>query len=142
LIKQAVKKYGKENFVRETLFVYDNSDEAFDKEKEIITPESLARKDTYNLKVGGHGGRAKGFKHTEETKQKQSAAQKGKKHTEEHKANIGNAQKGKKHKVITCPHCNTSGGACVMKHFHFDNCKHKGRDFLLISGWTDHSYIS
>jgi NUMOD3 motif len=219
ILKPAIKKHRKENFVRETLFVYDNEDEAYAKEKEIVNVEFIARPDTYNLKVGGRGRRdghivseeqkqkqskaIAGRKHTEETKQKLSASmkgkkrppfteeakanmskahkgkklsphteeqnkrkserQKGKKHTEEQnkrkserqkgrkvteetkqkiseankdrilteetKQKMSDAKKGKKKPIITCPHCGKSGGS-NMKRFHFDNCKHKGSEFL------------
>lgn len=53
----AVRKYGYENFKRETLFVYPDTEEgriaAYAKEEEIVTPEFVAREDTYNLTVGG-----------------------------------------------------------------------------------------
>lgn len=53
----AVRKYGYENFVRETLFEYPDTEEgriqAFKKEEEIVTIEFLKRPDTYNLVRGG-----------------------------------------------------------------------------------------
>lgn len=53
----AVRKYGYENFVRETLFVFPDTEEgrisAYAKEEELVTPEFIARSDTYNLTVGG-----------------------------------------------------------------------------------------
>lgn len=53
----AVRKYGYENFVRETLFIYPDTEEgrkaAFDKEGEIVTEEFIKRADTYNLVRGG-----------------------------------------------------------------------------------------
>ena len=30
--------------------------------------------------------------------------------------------KGKVHEVITCPHCNISGGVPIMNRWHFDKC--------------------
>lgn len=53
----AVKKYGYNNFVRETLFEYPDTEEgrlaAFAKEAEIVTIEFVKRSDTYNLVRGG-----------------------------------------------------------------------------------------
>jgi hypothetical protein len=37
--------------------------------------------------------------------------------------------KGYKQAVVTCPHCNKSGGKGQMKTYHFDNCKQ--RSFLM-----------
>lgn len=53
----AVRKYGYENFIRETLFEYPDTKEghdlAYEKEAEIVTLEFIKSKDTYNLTVGG-----------------------------------------------------------------------------------------
>ena len=66
----AIKKYGKENFSKEILFVFETEQEMNDKEKELITEEFVKRPDTYNVGVGGEGGpHFKGRKHTEETLQ-------------------------------------------------------------------------
>lgn len=66
----AIKKYGKENFSKEILFVFETEQEMNDKEKELITEEFVRRPDTYNVGVGGEGGpHFKGRKHTEETLQ-------------------------------------------------------------------------
>ena len=35
------------------------------------------------------------------------------------------SRKGLKDSVVTCPHCNKSGGNSGMKRYHFDNCKSK-----------------
>jgi hypothetical protein len=49
-------------------------------------------------------------------------AHKGSKLTPEQCVNISAALKGKKQKIVTCPHCNKSGGISRMKQWHFDNC--------------------
>lgn len=53
----AVKKYGYENFIRETLFEYPDTEigreMAYDKEAEIVTIDFVKRSDTYNLTIGG-----------------------------------------------------------------------------------------
>lgn len=53
---RAVRKYGKENFLKEVLHVYDNQADMFTKEKELVNEEFVLRTDTYNFKVGGSGG--------------------------------------------------------------------------------------
>lgn len=54
---KAVRKYGYDNFIRETLFIFPDSEEgmkqAYKKEAEIVTIDFVKRKDTYNLTVGG-----------------------------------------------------------------------------------------
>lgn len=52
LIKLAIQKYGLENFNKEIMHVFDNSIEAFSKERQLI--EALAPE--YNLHEGGSGG--------------------------------------------------------------------------------------
>lgn len=53
----AVKKYGVNNFKRETLFVFNTAEEAFDKEAEIVNEEFIKRDDNYNVVIGGKGGK-------------------------------------------------------------------------------------
>lgn len=55
-IKAAIKKHGAENFIKELLAVYDNPKEMFDLEAQLVTEDFVDRKDTYNIKTGGHGG--------------------------------------------------------------------------------------
>ena len=55
-LKHAIEKHGIENFKKEILFVFDNAEEMFAKEAEIVTVDFLTEENTYNLKVGGFGG--------------------------------------------------------------------------------------
>jgi hypothetical protein len=52
-LKKAVKKYGRQNFARETLFEFANEQDAYDKEQEIVNIEFISRSDTYNTCIGG-----------------------------------------------------------------------------------------
>lgn len=53
----AVKKYGVQNFIRETLFEYEDSEEgkkaAYKKEAEIVNRDFIKRPDVYNTVLGG-----------------------------------------------------------------------------------------
>lgn len=55
-IQSAIKKYGVDNFKKDILYTFDNAEEMYAKEKEVVTEEFLLRKDTYNLRIGGTGG--------------------------------------------------------------------------------------
>lgn len=54
-VLKAIKKYGKKNFIRETLYSYSSREEALNKEKELVTPDIVKNKNYYNLTVGGYG---------------------------------------------------------------------------------------
>ena len=56
VIKQAIEKYGIENFNKEVLFDYPTYNEALVKEKEIVSKEFLEQSNVYNLRRGGNGG--------------------------------------------------------------------------------------
>lgn len=64
IIKKAINKYGRSKFKRTVLFEFDTLEEAYLKEKELVTEEFLDRDDTYNVRLGGVGM----FGHTRKTK--------------------------------------------------------------------------
>ena len=55
LMLKAIKKHGRENFVRETLHSCEDIETAFLLESELVTEEFIERKNTYNLCTGGKG---------------------------------------------------------------------------------------
>jgi hypothetical protein len=55
-LKNAIKKYGKENFTREILHYCTSLEELNEKEAEIVNASFVLRDDTYNLALGGEGG--------------------------------------------------------------------------------------
>ncbi len=113
LLKQAINKYGKDKFKRETLFEYNDPDDAYNKEKELVTEDVVNDKMSYNLTLGGgkppgysgkdhylYGKRGKehpcyGTKRSLETRLKMSRALKGKKKSPEHVRKMSIARKGK-----------------------------------------------
>ncbi len=56
VIKSAINKYGKENFKKEYLEIFDNSEEMFLMEAKLVTKEFIKEDTNYNLKEGGYGG--------------------------------------------------------------------------------------
>jgi len=56
LIYSAIKKYGKENFTKQVLFVYDNEKEMNSKEKELVNENFVKSRQSYNIALGGKGG--------------------------------------------------------------------------------------
>lgn len=96
LIYRAMRKYGIENFSFEV--IEECSIEALD-EREIYYIEqynsyiNAEKSNGYNATLGGSTSR--GYRHTEETKEKIREKKKGKKLSEETKRKIGEALKGK-----------------------------------------------
>lgn len=62
LISRAIKRHGPDNFDKEILFIFENPEEMFSKEKEIVNEEFVSRSDVYNIVTGGFGGFNKGSK--------------------------------------------------------------------------------
>ena len=62
IIKNAVKKYGVENFTKKMLYCTEFEHLAYKAEVLLVTEEFVKRKDTYNIKPGGKGG----WKHVNE----------------------------------------------------------------------------
>ena len=54
IIKSSIKKYGKENFIKSILFEFDNPEDAYLKESQIVNNSFIHRTDTYNIALGGN----------------------------------------------------------------------------------------
>jgi hypothetical protein len=91
-IKDAIKKYGKQVFIREILDHFDTRDEAFAQESKIVTEDFIKESNNYNMCPGGLGATIK----TTDYRQKVSAKLKGRKFSDEHSKNKSLAQTGSK----------------------------------------------
>jgi len=58
-IIRAIKKYGKENFKKEYLAIFDNKDDMLEMEAQLVNEKFIQREDTYNIIKGG--GSSVGF---------------------------------------------------------------------------------
>lgn len=55
ILKEAIKKYGRDKFYKEILYIFHTRKEARIKEAEIVDKEFCKRLDTYNIAIGGMG---------------------------------------------------------------------------------------
>jgi len=72
LLLRAYDKYSRKNFTKEVLEIFDNEEDMFAREAEIVNEEFVADRNTYNLNLGGFGG--PGSKKSEAHKQAISEA--------------------------------------------------------------------
>lgn len=56
ILTRAIEKYGRENFFKEILFIFDNRQEMIEKEAEIIDESIVNSAEYYNIALGGYGG--------------------------------------------------------------------------------------
>ena len=56
IIKKAIKKYGKEVFVREILEFFGSKEEMFARETELVSEDFVKDHSNYNVHLGGKGG--------------------------------------------------------------------------------------
>lgn len=115
LIGEALKKMTKTHRNNPRIYTQE--------EKDIISKQNMGRKhsDETKQKISEtHKGRPK----SEEHRKKLAAALSGKKLSKKHKENMSRARKGVKQKILSCPHCDVTGGV-TMYRWHFDKCKKK-----------------
>ena len=55
-LSRVKNKYGLEKFTKQILHIFDNEQDMWSKELEIVNEEFCKRKDTYNVRTGGIGG--------------------------------------------------------------------------------------
>jgi hypothetical protein len=55
-LTSAIKKYGRQNFVKQILYILENKQDMFNKERELVNEDLVNDPLSYNLKIGGSGG--------------------------------------------------------------------------------------
>lgn len=56
ILKQSIKKYGTKNFKREWLALFDNPEDMFAMEAELVNEDFIKLDNNYNIILGGDGG--------------------------------------------------------------------------------------
>jgi hypothetical protein len=84
---------------------------------------SIEARNKQSERMKGISSNKKGKPNSIEQNQKQSERMIGWIMPDSHRQAMRNAHLGKKKKIVTCPHCNKSGGEGSMYRWHFNNCK-------------------
>jgi hypothetical protein len=54
-IKDDIRKYGKDNFKKEYMFIFENEREMYDMESILVNEDFIKNENVYNLSTGGYG---------------------------------------------------------------------------------------
>lgn len=97
VLLNSVLKYGKENFIRETLFFYKKEMEAYRKEESLVTLDFTLKETNYNMIPGGKDAliifHSKGIQDRSiETRKKKYGSGAGAMHTEEIRSKINKSK--------------------------------------------------
>ena len=91
VLKDAVRKYGRDNFVRRTIKEFETAEEAYNFESIMVDETLINDRNCYNVKLGGSSG----WTHSEETKLKLSESNTGHTVSEDTKEKISKANLGR-----------------------------------------------
>ena len=116
LLKVAIKKYGKDNFQKEILEIFDNEEDMILKEKELVTDEFVLSEDNYNIMPGGKFGSLernnltfKSRKHSKDTIEKIRSAAIGRRHSDDSRKKISKNNFSKTDPVKQKEHAKKAG---------------------------------
>lgn len=115
LFCNAIKKYGKDNFIWEPIYQSKNAEHTLKIMEPYFIKEYNSYENGYNMTLGGEG--TFGYKPTKETLEKIRKAQLGKKkHNDEYKINMSKLHKGKIVSEETKHKLSISGKKSGIKH--------------------------
>jgi group I intron endonuclease len=116
LLKAAIKKYGKENFQKEILEIFDNEEDMISKETELVTDEFVLSENNYNIMPGGKFGSLernnltfKSRKHSKDTIEKIRSAAIGRRHSDDSRKKISENNFSKTDPVKQKEHAKKAG---------------------------------
>jgi len=116
LLKAAIKKYGKENFQKEILEIFDNEEDMISKETELVTDEFVLSENNYNIMPGGKFGSLernnltfKSRKHSKDTIEKIRSAATGRRHSDDSRKKISENNFSKTDPVKQKEHAKKAG---------------------------------
>ena len=144
IISEALKKYGRESFDVEVIAYFDDVEDAYRAEAEIVTEQFLQEhSECYNLNVGGFKPPIVdwiGRKHSEESKQLISQNKKGHKYSVEIKKRMSDGQKGRPRTIGMTGKKHSPETKNLMSKSHKGNLKGLSWKLDSISGkrvWVD-----
>ena len=94
ILKDSIRKNGKENFKREILKICESKNKAFDLQIKYINEYNTLAPNGYNISPKGGSGTREWHSHSPETKKKMSESHKGKKLSISHREKISNSNRG------------------------------------------------
>lgn len=112
-LNKAIKKYGRNNFIRRIVMEFDTPEEAYSFEKLIVDQNFVDRKDCYNLCIGGKGG----VKFTKAQRKKQSKRLMGSGHHRSQNVTVDGVEYGSINEAVR----ETGYSKSVVKRYYLNN---------------------
>lgn len=151
LLKKAIEKYGKENFIRETIEIFDSESECYDAEERVLSDLWADRNSCYNIAPGGCSGfshlkqqwwdenterkeylsnKWKDFNpsYTDDGKDRIRKANRERVWSEESRKKCGDVSRGKTKPKTECIYCGRMIANNMLHRYHMENCKEKPND--------------
>lgn len=145
LLRAAIDKYGRENFKKEVLFIFNTEEEMNFKEIELASEEIVSNPMSYNIGVGGEGGpHFSGKNHSDSTRKllRDIAFRAGKHVSEETRKKISENNWSKRDPQAQREHAKNAGAKAkrnpskisesLIDYYSNREVANKGRKFPLV----------